>query len=206
MEVIINMKKDTNKSLIDNPLESIGNLVGINSVTGRRFSQEAIEENNAEIQEEEAKTFTMDEVQKYIKKDITKQKPLTDKESKTLGSVINRIKKEAKQKEEEETKEEAIEEKITSYEETFKETEEASTSLNANSEEDKSLYVKKTYIIKQDYIDLIEGLALYTGKERKEVVEELLKKATDLIDPTIKEKALKELKKSKKDIDTKEIF
>jgi hypothetical protein len=200
------MKKDTNKSLIDNPLESIGNLVGINSVTGRRFSQEAIEENNAEIQEEEAKTFTMDEVQKYIKKDITKQKPLTDKESKTLGSVINRIKKEAKQKEEEETKEEAIEEKITSYEETFKETEEASTSLNANSEEDKSLYVKKTYIIKQDYIDLIEGLALYTGKERKEVVEELLKKATDLIDPTIKEKALKELKKSKKDIDTKEIF
>lgn len=201
------MKKDTNKSLIDNPLESIGNLVGINSVTGRRFSQEAIEENNAEIQEEEAKTFTMDEVQKYIKKDITKQKPLTDKESKTLGSVINRIKKEAKQKEEEETKEEAIEEKITSYEETFKETEEASTSLNANNiEEDKSLYVKKTYIIKQDYIDLIEGLALYTGKERKEVVEELLKKATDLIDPTIKEKALKELKKSKKDIDTKEIF
>lgn len=200
------MKKDTNKSLIDNPLESIGNLVGINSVTGRRFSQEAIEENNAEIQEEETKTFTMDEVQKYIKKDITKQKPLTDKESKTLGSVINRIKKEAKQKEEEETKEEAIEEKITSYEETFKETEEANTSLNANSEEDKSLYVKKTYIIKQDYIDLIEGLALYTGKERKEVVEELLKKATDLIDPTIKEKALKELKKSKKDIDTKEIF
>lgn len=201
------MKKDTNKSLIDNPLESIGNLVGINSVTGRRFSQEAIEENNAEIQEEEAKTFTMDEVQKYIKKDITKQKPLTDKESKTLGSVINRIKKEAKQKEKEETKEEAIEEKITSYEETFKETEEASTSLNANNiEEDKSLYVKKTYIIKQDYIDLIEGLALYTGKERKEVVEELLKKATDLIDPTIREKALKELKKSKKDIDTKEIF
>ncbi len=192
------------KSLIDNPLAD--NDVVINSVTGRRFSQEAIEENNAEIQEEEAKTFTMDEVQKYIKKDITKQKPLTDKESKTLGSVINRIKKEAKQKEKEETKEEAIEEKITSYEETFKETEEANTSLNANSEEDKSLYVKKTYIIKQDYIDLIEGLALYTGKERKEVVEELLKKATDLIDPTIKEKALKELKKSKKDIDTKEIF
>ena len=199
------MKKDTNKSLIDNPLESIGNLVGINSVTGRRFSQEAIEENNAEIQEEEAKTFTMDEVQKYIKKDITKQKPLTDKESKTLGSVIKRIKKEAKDLEEE-TKEEAIEEKITSYEETFKATEEANTSLNANIEEDKSLYVKKTYIIKQDYIDLIEGLALYTGKERKEVVEELLKKATDLIDPTIKERALKELKKSKKDIDTKEIF
>ena len=198
------MKKDTNKSLIDNPLESIGNLVGINSVTGRRFSQEAIEENNAEVQEE-AKTFTLEEVQNYVKKDRTIQKPLTDKESKTLGSVIKRIKKEA-QNLEEDTKEEAIEEKITSYEETFKETEEASTSLNANKEEDKSLYIKKTYIIKQDYIDLIEGLALYTGKERKEVVEELLKKATDLIDPTIKERALKELKKSKKDIDTKEIF
>ena len=199
------MKKGNNKSLVDNPLESIGNLTGVNSVTGRRFSKEAIENHEAE---KEKASKTLEDIEDYVKEDITKQNSLTDKESKTLGSVIKRIKKEAQEEEIENEDIEDIEENITSYEEAFKEVETKQASLNANNEENKALYIKKTYIIHKDYIDLIEGLSLYSGKEKKEIVEELLKKATDLIDPSIKEKALKEVKKkkNKEDKDTKEIF
>lgn len=193
------------KSLIDNPLAD--NDVVINSVTGRRFSQEAIEENKA----------TQEEVKEIIKEDVKTKEPLTKEDTSKINELLKDYKKEVEDKP-----------KNKSLEEQLKEVEEANEKLKEETKkaEEKEIeeepkvekittkkpisndkqYIKKTYLISQDNIDLIEGLALYTGKERKEVVEELLKKATDLIDPLIIEKALKEVKKSKKEEITKEIF
>lgn len=191
------------KSLIDNPLAD--NDVVINSVTGRRFSQEAIEENKA----------TQEDVKEIIKEDVKTKEPLTKEDTSKINELLKDYKKEVEDKpksksleeqlkEVEELNEKLLEEnkKAEEVEEKPKETKEVIKKTTKNEKQ----YIKKTYLISQDNIDLIEGLALYTGKERKEVVEELLQKATDLIDPTIIEKALREVRKSKKEEITKEIF
>lgn len=191
------------KSLIDNPLAD--NDVVINSVTGRRFSQEAIEENKA----------TQEDVKEIIKEDVKTKEPLTKEDTSKINELLKDYKKEVEDKpknksleeqlkEVEELNEKLLEEnkKAEEVEEKPKETKEVVKKTTKNEKQ----YIKKTYLISQDNIDLIEGLALYTGKERKEVVEELLQKATDLIDPTIIEKALREVRKSKKEEITKEIF
>jgi len=194
------------KSLIDNPLAD--NDVVINSVTGRRFSQEAIEENKA----------TQDEVKEIIKEDVKNKEPLTKEDTSKINELLKDYKKEVEDKPKNKSLEEQLKEVEEANEKMLEEIKEKEKEIEKEEKpkEDKittkkpisneKQYIKKTYLISQDNIDLIEGLALYTGKERKEVVEELLKKATDLIDPLIIEKALKEVKKSKKEEITKEIF
>lgn len=194
------------KSLIDNPLAD--NDVVINSVTGRRFSQEAIEENKA----------TQDEVKEIIKEDVKTKEPLTKEDTSKINELLKDYKKEIEEEKPKKPKK-TLEEQLEEVEELNKklleenkeaEKEEAKTTKKEDNKEDEpkndKQYIKKTYLISQDNIDLIEGLALYTGKERKEVVEDLLKKAIDLIDPIIIEKALKEVKKNNKEVIKKEIF
>lgn len=194
------------KSLIDNPLAD--NDVVINSVTGRRFSQEAIEENKA----------TQEDVKEIIKEDVKTKEPLTKEDTSKINELLKDYKKEVEDKPknkslEEQLKEvEELNEKLLEENKKAEEVEEKpkTTSNKADTKEDKQddkEYIKKTYLISQEHIDLIEGLALYTGKERKEVVEDLLNKAIALIDPIIIDKALKEVKnKSKKEETKKEIF
>lgn len=189
------------RSLIDNPLED--NDVVINSITGRRFSKEAIEENKG----------TSEEAKEIIKKDIKTKEPLTKEDTKTINEFLKDYKKELAEEKNKKTPkniEEELEElekenkRLKEENEQVKEKSKVTTPTKKNTDKK---YIKKTYLISPEFIDLIEGLALYTGKERKEVVEELLTKATDLIDPTIIEKALKEVKKSRKEEEkTKDIF
>lgn len=189
------------KSLIDNPLAD--NDVVINSITGRRFSQEAIEENKQESQE----------ASKPIKEDVKEK--LTKDDNKKIKDLVEEFKKEKEdkkaKKQEDKLDEERIEELIQTNKELKEdlreyEEETKTTSKKADTSNNKD-YIKKTYLISQEHIDLIEGLALYSGKERKEVVEDLLNKAIALIDPTIIEKAIKEARsKSKKEETKKDIF
>ena len=193
------------KSLIDNPLAD--NDIVINSVTGRRFSKEAIEENKT----------SSEDVKEVIKEDVKTKEPLTKEDTSKINELLKDYKKEIEEAKPKKSKK-SLEEEIEEIEETTKllekDLEESKTKEEKPKEENttpqeqpKKQYIKKTYLISQDYIDLIEGLALYTNKEKKEVVEELLKKATDLIDPTIISKALKEVKKNRKEEETtKEIF
>ena len=194
------------KSLIDNPLAD--NDVVINSVTGRRFSQEAIEENKA----------TQEDVKEIIKEDVKTKEPLTKEDTSKINELLKDYKKEVEDKPKSKSLEEQLKEVEELNEKLLEENKKAekveekpkTTSNKADTKEEKQNdkeYIKKTYLISQDNIDLIEGLALYTGKERKEVVEDLLNKAIALIDPIIIDKALKEVKsKSKKEEIKKEIF
>lgn len=192
------------KSLIDNPLAD--NDVVINSVTGRRFSQEAIEENKA----------TQDEVKEIIKEDVKTKEPLTKEDTSKINELLKDYKKEVEDKPKKKSLEEQLKEVEEANEKLLEESKKAEEEIEEKPKVEKiatkkdtsndKKYIKKTYLISQDNIDLIEGLALYTGKERKEVVEELLEKAINLIDPLIIDKALKEVKKSKKEEITKEIF
>lgn len=192
------------KSLIDNPLAD--NDVVINSVTGRRFSQEAIEENKA----------TQDEVKEIIKEDVKTKEPLTKEDTSKINELLKDYKKEVEDKPKKKSLEEQLKEVEEANEKLLEESKKAEEDIEEKPKVEKiatkkdtsndKQYIKKTYLISQDNIDLIEGLALYTGKERKEVVEELLEKAINLIDPLIIDKALKEVKKSKKEEITKEIF
>lgn len=192
------------KSLIDNPLAD--NDVVINSVTGRRFSQEAIEENKA----------TQDEVKEIIKEDVKTKEPLTKEDTSKINELLKDYKKEVEDKPKKKSLEEQLKEVEEANEKLLEESKKAEEEIEEKPKVEKiatkkdtsndKQYIKKTYLISQDNIDLIEGLALYTGKERKEVVEELLEKAINLIDPLIIDKALKEVKKSKKEEITKEIF
>ena len=192
------------KSLIDNPLAN--NDVVINSVTGRRFSQEAIEENKT----------SNEEVKEIIKEDVKTKEPLTKEDTSKINELLKDYKKEIEEEKPKKTTK-TLEEQLEEVEEANKKLIEEKTKeaidepkivkeVVKKETSNEKQYIKKTYLISQDNIDLIEGLALYTGKERKEVVEELLEKAINLIDPTIIEKALKEVKKSKKEEITKEIF
>ena len=194
------------KSLIDNPLAD--NDVVINSVTGRRFSQEAIEENKA----------TQEDVKEIIKEDVKTKEPLTKEDTSKINELLKDYKKEVEDKPKSKSLEEQLKEVEELNEKLLEENKKAekveekpkTTSNKADTKEEKQNdkeYIKKTYLISQYNIDLIEGLALYTGKERKEVVEDLLNKAIALIDPIIIDKALKEVKsKSKKEEIKKEIF
>ena len=58
-------------------------------------------------------------------------------------------------------------------------------------------YVKKTMIFKQEYLDIIDGLADINNMQIKDVLNQLLEKAINQIDESTREKALKRGKKEK---------
>lgn len=63
--------------------------------------------------------------------------------------------------------------------------------------------IKKTMIFKEEHLDLINGLARIQRMQIKDVLEELLEKASESIKPDIKQEALnlgKDMKKYKKRI------
>lgn len=183
------------KSLIDNPLAN--NDVVINSVTGRRFSKEAIEENNN----------PSEEVKDIIKEDVKTKEPLNNVDTSKIEELIKDYEKEKEEDKKNKSLEEQLDEEIKAskhLKEARKREHEENIETEENKEteeENKKRYVKKTYLIAQENIDIIEGLALLTEKERKEIVEKLLESAFNNMkkkDPKIIDKALKELEKSKK--------
>ncbi len=69
-----------------------------------------------------------------------------------------------------------------------------------------SAYVKKTMIFKQDYLDIINGLAIINDMQIKDVLNQLLEKSINMLDDKTREKALKNGKKQKSVKQEKSIF
>ena len=73
-------------------------------------------------------------------------------------------------------------------------------------QEDKAIYVKKTMIFKQEYLDIIDGLATINDMQIKDVLNQLLGRAISELDIKVKDKALKTGKKTKPVKTEKNIF
>ena len=71
---------------------------------------------------------------------------------------------------------------------------------------EKALYTKKTMIFKQEYLDIIDGLASINDMQIKDVLNQLLEKAINELDEKTKEKALKTSQKQKQVKTEKNIF
>lgn len=71
---------------------------------------------------------------------------------------------------------------------------------------DNIIYTKKTMIFKQEYLDIIDGLAELNDMQIKDVLNQLLEKSINMLDEKIKEKALKTGKKAKPVKQDKSIF
>lgn len=68
------------------------------------------------------------------------------------------------------------------------------------------IYVKKTMIFKQDYLDIIDGLANINNMQIKDVLNQLLERAINDLDVKVRDKALKTGKKIKPVKENKNIF
>lgn len=72
--------------------------------------------------------------------------------------------------------------------------------------QEQQIYVKKTMIFKQDYLDIIDGLASINNMQIKDVLNQLLERAINDLDVKVKDKALKTGKKIKPVKENKNIF
>ena len=72
--------------------------------------------------------------------------------------------------------------------------------------EPKITYIKKTMIFKEEYLDIIEGLAKINDMFTKDVLNQLLERAISQLDVKVKEKALKVGKLPKEKKTTKNIY
>ena len=183
------------KSLNDNPFNNIGfNINGIG------ISQEAIEENKKALgqieevkeahDEEELKANVSEFLTEDIKNNINVSSEEKDLIDTLIKSSIQDAKEELKQKPKPKKDIEELQEEIAKQKQ--------DKPINDNIKE---RYTKKTYRIKDEYIDLIEGLALLKETNIKDIVNELLAQAfkdLDNIDSNIRAKALKELKNKDK--------
>ena len=149
------------------------NGFNLDTINGLNISKEAIEENKEHNK--------IDDIRKQIK-----------------NINLDEVKKELQ----EEKKQEKIDPQ-QEYEQLLKEHErytELEKEQRGNSEEKqikKDIYVKKTMIFKQEYLDIIDGLAIINDMQIKDVLNQLLEKSINMLDDKIREKALKNGKKTK---------
>lgn len=194
------------KSLNDNPFNSLGfNINGIG------ISQEAIEENKkalGQVSDNEVKEVSSEEelkesVNDYLKESLKSISNVSDEEQDLLKQLLNNAQEEVRRKKEEDKqinlqliRDMEIKKEVAKYKEEDKKPKTISDTPS------KERTTKKTYIIKDEYIEIIEGLHLLKDMEIKEVVNQLLGKAiNDLGEDTIN-KAKKSYKdKNKKSND-----
>ena len=146
------------------------NSFNLDTINGLNISQEAINENKKETEKPKI-NINLDEVKKEFKEQKKNKTISSDKEE-----IQETIKQQTKQRE---TKEQL---KDISYKNNL-----------FNSE----LYVKKTMIFKQEYLNIIGGLASLNNMQIKDVLNQLLERAINELDDKTKEKAIKESKKAK---------
>lgn len=152
----------------------------INSINGLNISKEAIREN----QENETKSkikidlgnINIDEINAKIKEPKKKEKISQEEEARQLLEA-----------------QELIQERVKEY-------------ALIQEQEAKTLYTKKTMIFKQDYLDIIDGLAELNDMQIKDVLNQLLEKSINMLDDKTREKALKTGKKTKPVRQDKSIF
>jgi len=171
------------------------NGLNLGSINGLSISQEAIEENKKGVSDEavtiekkdkDLKSKMLDDLEKTLK-----DKTLTDGERDLLEDII---------------KEHNIELSDTSVQinkDYYKDVLDDNVEMKQQPKKsisnmvEKALYTKKTMIFKQEYLDIIDGLASINDMQIKDVLNQLLEKAINELDDNIKEKALKEARKNK---------
>ena len=146
------------------------NSFNLDTINGLNISQEAINKNKKETEKPKI-NINLDEVKKEFKE---------QKENKTISSDKEEIQETIKQQ--------------TKQRETKEQLKDISDKNNLFNSE---LYVKKTMIFKQEYLNIIDGLASLNDMQIKDVLNQLLERAINELDDKTKEKAIKESKKAK---------
>lgn len=156
------------------------NRLNLDSINGLNISQEAIEENKEKTKPKiDISNINIDEVKKLVKEEQKKANKNTKEEIKQIIEEQERLEK--KQQEYE---------KLQEQEE----------------QKQKEPYTKKTMIFKDEFLDIIDGLAEINDMQIKDVLNQLLEKSINMLDEKTREKALKTGKKTKSVKTTKNIF
>lgn len=173
------------------------------NINGIGISSEAIEENkkalnlDQDVKEVSDEEELKDTVKEYIKEDILNNKNVSDEESDKINTLIKGLYKDAiKDMEKEET---SLEDKLNEAKERVATIKEEQQQINSKS--DKERYIKKTMIFKQEYLDIIDGLASLNDMQIKDVLNQLLEQGLEVLkgkDASIIDKAIKEATKQKK--------
>lgn len=167
------------KSLNDNPFNSMGfNINGIG------ISQEAIEENKRALgQLEEVKEAHNEEelkanVSDFLKEDIKNNINVSSEEKDLIQDLIENAREELKAKSKDDKDLEALESELNSKKEEI--SKKVSSVMTLSDKKEKT--TKKTYIIKDEYIEIIEGLALLKNAQIKDIVNEVIRRGLDSIE------------------------
>lgn len=167
------------KSLNDNPFNSMGfNINGIG------ISQEAIEENKRalgqinEVSEAKSEEELKANVNEFLKEDIKNNKNVSSEEKDLIQDLIKNAREELKAKPKDDKDLEALESELN----TKKEEISKKVSSVMTSSDKKERTTKKTYIIKDEYIEIIEGLALLKNAQIKDIVNEVIRRGLDSIE------------------------
>lgn len=181
------------------------------NVNGIGISSEAIEENkkalnlDQDVKEVSSEEELKEAVKSYIKDDMVNNKDVSEEESDKIQALIKNVYKDAiKDMENEEA---SLEDKLNEVKEkatTIKEEQQA-----FNSKSDNTIYTKKTMIFKQEYLDIIDGLAIINDMQIKDVLNQLLEQGIEVLrekDNNLINKALKEAQKKDKSYKGKNLF
>ena len=164
------------------------NDFNLDTINGLNISKEAIKEN----QQENNKSLS------------DKEKGLKEKLSNLDLDKVKEDFKATKDIAKEDFKEELsrLQDNITR----IKEKEQQQDSNKTNEQHTNDIYIKKTMIFKQEYLNIIDGLAELNDMQIKDVLNQLLEKSINMLDEKTKEKALKTGKKAKPVKQDKSIF
>lgn len=161
------------------------NGFNLDSINGLNISKEAIQENKdtfKDIEKGLKEKFSNLDLDKVKEKMQASKEPKTtedyEQELTQLQDDITRLKEKEQQRDNNEEKEQPSNE----------------------------IYTKKTMIFKQEYLDIIDGLATINDMQIKDVLNQLLEKSINMLDDKTKEKALKTGKKVKPVKQDKSIF
>ena len=167
------------KSLNDNPFNSMGfNINGIG------ISQEAIEENKRALRQLEEVKEAHDEeelkanVSDFLKEDIKNNINVSSEEKDLIQDLIENAREELKAKSKDDKDLEALESELNSKKEEINK--KVSSVMTLSDKKEKT--TKKTYIIKDEYIEIIEGLALLKNAQIKDIVNEVIRRGLDSIE------------------------
>ncbi|MBQ9013462.1 MAG: hypothetical protein IJ094_07935 [Bacilli bacterium] len=161
------------------------NNLNLDTINGLNISQEAIQENK--------KAFS--DIEKGLKEKFSNLD--LDKVKEEMQAT-----KEAKTKEDDEQELTRLQDEIAR----LKEKEQQQDSNKIKEQNNNEIYTKKTMIFKQEYLDIIDGLAIINDMQIKDVLNQLLEKSINMLDDKTKEKALKSGRKAKPVKTTKNIF
>ena len=160
------------------------NSLNLDTINGLNISKEAIQENKnafSDIEKGLKEKFSNIDLDKVKEEMQASKEPKTtedyQEEISRLQDDITRIKEKGQQRDNNEGKEKSNE-----------------------------IYTKKTMIFKQEYLDIIDGLAIINDMQIKDVLNQLLEKSINMLDDKTREKALKNGKKAKPVKQEKSIF